>query len=154
MLTNLLTYDIAVRQDILHQNYIQTLSPVEQKFYHCDVIFGAPSAGCRGTGICRIIAREDNIPGVPAQKNCKQTRAMFVRTQGEGSVELILFRNTLCAQIVRHHLDAGILYIPEACPLPAGMIAHLNIRGKRIQPGLYKVEERQGFFRIQIRIDS
>ena len=119
------------------------------KFYRCDVIFGSPSADCRGTGICKIVAEADRGLG-SEKKECKRTQAMFAGNAGDDSLSLLLFPEFLCIHILKNHLRKGVLEMPEACPIPTEMASTMGLNEKEIPAGTYAVEMRLGYYKITL----
>ena len=115
----------------------------------CDVVFGSPSADCRGTGICKISGT--NSFSIPTQqKECKTTKAVLVERPDKQGVTLIFFRSLLCSQLYRHHFWKGILTLHEACSLPLELSSQLEMPYRQMLPATYSVVEEAGYFRVEI----
>lgn len=115
----------------------------------CDVVFGLPSADCRGTGICRISARSGGSPTPYLRKqSCQSTVGLLFPIEGGNGVSLVLTTGLLCSKLYKEHLRHGTLKIEEACPLPEDVIERLGLRVAAIQPGTYTIQQSAGFLRI------
>jgi hypothetical protein len=121
----------------------------EQKIIRCDVVFGSPSLGCRGTGVCKITAhrtvRQDGW-----RRDCNGTTAFMSPFNGGNGVSLFLLRELLCINIMRNHLRYNKLEIKESCDISSAFVASLGLQIQSLQPGVYPVEEYHGYFRINI----
>ena len=118
---------------------------VKCKVVYCDVVFGAPSSGCQGTGICKIVAREDHVR---RSRNCQSTLAYAAQgTHGNG-VTLFFFREYLCSNLMRRHFRHGVLTVEESCRLPESLIKQLDLNIREILAGRYCLEESFGYYRL------
>jgi hypothetical protein len=54
----------------------------------CDVVFGSPSAECRGTGICKITGT-NGFSILNQKKECKKTQAVLVERPDNQGITLI-----------------------------------------------------------------
>lgn len=116
---------------------------------HCDVVFGSPSADCRGTGICKITGT-NGLTVLDQKKECRRTQAILVERPDHSGVSLIFFRSKLCVQLYRRHFWKGILKMDESCAIPAEMQANLRQPFQQILPGQYPVIEENGYFRVDL----
>ena len=115
----------------------------------CDVVFGSPSADCRGTGICKITGTNAFSP-LSLKKECRITQAMAVyQPEGQG-ISLYFFRSLLCTQLYRRHFWRGVLKMDESCPLPEELQGSLKTSYTQMLPGRYQVTEENGWFRVDI----
>jgi hypothetical protein len=119
----------------------------EQKRMSCDVIFGSPSADCRGTGVCKISAKQTPTSIMP-NRDCKATTGIFTSQNDGRVVSVVFFRELLCVNVLRRHLMSNVLELREPCPLPSSLITFLGLRIKRLEPGKYPIEEGAGFYRV------
>ncbi|MBK8555618.1 MAG: hypothetical protein IPL65_07540 [Lewinellaceae bacterium] len=118
------------------------------KYYRCDVIFGSPSADCRGTGICKIVAQHRRFEQ-PEQQQCQRTGAMFAYSSLDQSFSMLLFPEFMCIKLLRNHLRHGVLEMLEPARLPAEMVALLGLSAHAIPPGKYPIEIKMGYFQIK-----
>jgi hypothetical protein len=122
----------------------------EQKIIRCDVVFGSPSLGCRGTGVCKITAhrtvRQDGW-----RRDCNSTTAFLSPSNGGFGVSMLLMRELLCVNMLRTHLRSGTLELKESCPIPAFFVEGLGLQIKNLRPGHYPIEELDGYYRINFR---
>jgi len=119
----------------------------EQKRMSCDVIFGSPSADCRGTGVCKISAKQTPTTLTP-YRDCQATTGIFISQNGGRAVSVVFFRELLCVNLLRNHLMKEVLELREPCALPSNLIAFLGLRIKRLEPGKYPIEEGAGYYRV------
>ncbi len=113
----------------------------------CDVIFGSPSADCRGTGVCKISAKQTPTTITP-NRDCKGTTGIFTSQNDGRAVSVVFFRELLCVNVLRNHLMKKTLDLREPCALPLGLITFLGLRIKRLEPGSYPIEEGTGYYRV------
>lgn len=135
------------------QNLIRPQQEVESsRQLSCDVVFGSPSADCRGTGVCRISARSSGRLSPLLQKqNCRSTVGLLFPIEGGNGVSLILTMGLLCAKMYKEHLRHGTLTLEEACPLPAEVIERLGLSIQVVKPGTYTIQQSASFLRIDFK---
>jgi hypothetical protein len=146
-----LAYGIAKKHELLKANLLHGYTGVKQpKSLSCDVVFGSPSVGCRGTGICKLNVH-DGSRTVALKQTCRGAVALLVSLdEGEG-VSLILPHVFLCTHIVRHHLRHGIMQLNESCTIPNRVSVALGLKIKALEPGIYPVQNLKGFYRIDFK---
>lgn len=115
----------------------------------CDVIFGSPSADCRGTGICKITGTNGFAPYF-RKRECRATTAIAVKREDLTGISLIFARIQLCTQLYRRHFWKGILKLDEPCTLPDEIRETLGCNFRSILPGQYSVQEKDGFFYVDL----
>lgn len=120
-----------------------------QQGMHCDVVFGSPSADCRGTGICKITGTNGFAP-LNYKKECKETSAILVERPDSQGITLIFFRTQLCTKLYRHHFWKSVLSMKETCNLPVELQNKLQVPYQQMLPGNYAVVEESGYFRVDI----
>lgn len=142
----------AMLQPVFHQKTLRPEQTEQQgrKLIRCDVVFGSPSLGCRGTGVCKITAHQPMRPGGQRQ-NCRSTVAFLSAGENGQSVCLTLLREFLCTNILRNHLRHNTLEMKEPCSLPPGFVTALGLHVNSIRPGTYRVEEGNGCFKIHFK---
>ena len=141
----LLNYGMEKRRHSLTQNNKGILTDASM---HCDVIFGSPTADCRGTGVCKITAYQDFGSPLLSQ-HCKCAPA-FIHARGKGQgIEMVLVRELVCTTLYRKHLRHGALTLTEHCKLPGFLVAGLGLQFHTLRPGVYPVQEHDGIIRIQ-----
>ncbi|MDX2135078.1 MAG: hypothetical protein SFV52_09835 [Saprospiraceae bacterium] len=118
-----------------------------RKVLQCDVIFGAPSAGCQGTGICKIAAREERSM---RKRDCRNTVAWMAPVAGGTGITLFFFRENLCSELIRKHFRHGVLTVAEPCRVPHSLIRQLDLKITEIPPGRYALEESFGYYRLNL----
>ncbi len=123
-------------------------SPALRKVLQCDVIFGAPSAGCQGTGICKIAAREERAE---RKRDCRNTIAWLAPVAGGTGVTLFFFRENLCSELMRKHFRHGVLTVAEPCRLPHSLTRQLDLKITEIPPGRYALEESFGYYCLNLQ---
>lgn len=124
-----------------------------KNIYRCDVIFGSPSASCRATGICKIMAYSPTAAKTPAGQ-CRRTAAAFAPIVGNQGLRLFLFRELLCSDVWKNHLRRGYLELPEPFFIPASLRNHFSLRKIEIPAGLYPWVEMPGYYRIDFRLPA
>ena len=140
-------YGLMKKQRYLETGSLPGYGSQADKFYRCDVIFGSPSADCRGTGICKIVAQQQ-APDQAEPQQCRRTQAVVAYGAADHSVSLLLFPEFLCATIVRNHLSKGVLIMKEPCRLPNDLRAMLHLQDTHIPAGVYAVEIKMGYYQI------
>lgn len=143
---NSLVESPAIRPITISQN-AQKSPQILQKMY-CDVVFGSPSMDCNGTGICKINSTSSR-QALLLKKDCTLTTGVMA-TNPNGQVSLYFFRKFLCIHLYRQHFHRGVFVLNEPCTLPAEITKGLNIKGKALIPGQYKVHSFDGFFRVDL----
>ena len=144
-------YGIAKRHELLKTTLLQGLVDTNSlKSLRCDVVFGSPSVGCRGTGICKLSAHGFRKAG-ELKKTCRGTSALLIPIDGGKGVSIILPRALLCINIVRNHLKSNELHLPEPCRIPSGIALALGLGIKHLPSGTYPVTPSEGFFRIDFK---
>ncbi|MBL7826317.1 MAG: hypothetical protein JNJ57_06775 [Saprospiraceae bacterium] len=128
---------------------LSTFVPGTEQTLQCDVIFGSPSADCRGTGICKITGTNAFSP-ITAGTACQITQAFAQPRKDQGGITLFFFRSFLCTQLYRRHFWKGILKMDEPCPLPEDIRTQLGLAFNTLLPGKYVVKEENGCFQVDI----
>jgi hypothetical protein len=118
-----------------------------QRHIRCDVVFGSPSLGCRGTGVCKITAYQPAEPQVQL-RDCKKAGAFIGAVHGGYGLSLMLPKGFLCANIMRFHLSKPFFEINEPCTLPSSFQAALGLKIDQIKPGKYPIQDMEMFLRI------
>jgi hypothetical protein len=148
--TSFREYGLAKKQQQLEEaGLLPGLGSSAQKTYRCDVIFGSPSADCRGTGICKITAQAERSEE-PKKSECKRTRAMISMDKVNGEVSLLLFPEFLCMNILRNQLRNGVLVMKEPCHLPSNLVASFGLETNEVSPGSYPMEIKLGYYKIKL----
>lgn len=129
---------------------VSTLITDHTEALQCDVVFGSPSADCRGTGICKITGTNASFPP-SLKKECRITQAMVLSQPDSQVLTLYFYRSWLCTQLYRRHFWRGVLKMDESCPLPEALRASLNTACAEMLPGRYPVTEENGWFRVDIQ---
>jgi hypothetical protein len=133
----------------LEPGYLPSADKSNKKFYRCDVLFGAPSANCQGTGICKIVAAANpDQSDVQVETGCRHTPALFALDASNGHLVMLLFPEFLCTKIQREHLRHGVLDMHEPCPIPENMRAFFGIQQEQLPADRYFLEPKMGYFQI------
>jgi hypothetical protein len=114
---------------------------------NCDVIFGSPSADCRGTGVCKITARKSN-ERARTSNFCQGSPAIMTKAKNGNGIEVLLLREHLCINALRRHLSGSTFIVNEPYPLPAQIVGTLNLAFDTLLPGHYPIEKGEGWFKI------
>lgn len=117
------------------------LSRSGAKILHCDVVFGVVSAGCRGNGVCKIVARGESSH-LRHGGHCRSAAALFESSEQGRALHLFLFRELLCPTLLRRQLSGPFFQVQEDFILPMFAYRALELRFMRIKAGLYPIERR------------
>ena len=117
----------------------------------CDVVFGSPSADCRGTGVCKISALATMTKLKSSGRNCQSAPGILYPLDGGTGVSIVIAREMMCLQLLRNQFRSGILILHESCFLPNDIVSELSLEINELKPGNYSIEEIDGFFRINFR---
>jgi hypothetical protein len=114
----------------------------------CDVVFGSPRADCLGTGVCKISALGSLPKPSGATRNCQSAPGVLLPLEGGNGVSLVILREMMCIKLLRTQFRTGVLTLSEPCRLPNDIITALSLNFQELKPGSYRLEEANGFFRI------
>lgn len=117
------------------------LSQTGAKALHCDVVFGVVSAGCRGNGVCKIVAMGE-ASRLYSGEHCRHAPALLESPDQGKSLHLFLFRELLCPTLLRRQLSGSFFQVHEDFILPMFTYRGLELRFTRIKAGLYPIERR------------
>lgn len=133
-----------------NQNLLQARHETDvSKQMSCDVVFGSPSADCRGTGVCRITARAGGTPTTTQHKQrCRSTMGLLFPIEGGKGLTMILTRSLLCTTLYKTHLRHGKLTLESPCQLPKDVKKALGLKFSELSPGEYPVYDSEGILRI------
>lgn len=144
-------YAVARRHELLRSTLLHgQVGSQTPRSLSCDVVFGSPNLGCRGTGICKLNAH-DGGRAANLQQTCKSATALLVSLDEGAGAALLLPREFLCVNILRNHFRHGVLRMESACRIPNSIAAALGLRFDNLAPGTYPVEQLNGYFRIVFR---
>ena len=144
-------YAIAKQHDRLISTLLTGHAGIKSpKSLSCDVVFGSPNLGCRGTGICKLNAN-DGVRAAGFQQNCKSASALFVSLDEGAGAALLLPRESVCINILRNHFRHGLLYMESPCSIPHNIVMALGLKFGSLAPGIYRVEQLDGYFQIDFR---
>lgn len=116
----------------------------------CDVVFGSPNLGCRGTGICKLNAN-DGMRVAPLQQRCQSATGLLFSLDDGATAVLILPREFLCVNILRNHFRQGLLRMESPCRIPDSIATALGLKFSNLAPGSYPVNQLDGYYRIEFR---
>ncbi|MCB0525988.1 MAG: hypothetical protein H6576_11065 [Lewinellaceae bacterium] len=117
----------------------------------CDVVFGSPSADCLGTGVCKISAL-GVMPGIKSgSRDCARAPGILAPIDGGAGVSMVFAREMMCTKLLRNQFRKGVLTLESSYRLPATIISALALRIRTLKKGEYRVEEVDGFIRINFR---
>ncbi|MEI6411839.1 MAG: hypothetical protein WCR52_20780, partial [Bacteroidota bacterium] len=110
-----------------------------------EVIFGAPSEGCGGVGICRIIAGSLNI-----QYKCPKVSALISLTE-EGKIKMKFAKNSMQPRFMKRHFRWLLFQVMEPYAVPETLLNKLNqeLQGYTINPGIYQVWETRDWMIVE-----
>lgn len=118
---------------------------------NCEVVFGSPSANCMGTGVCKISAATSMPVPTLQRKSCQSVSAILMPFEEGNGVSLVMAREMMCVKLLRTQFKGGVLILNETCRLPEDITTRLALKVKDLKPGIYAVEEINGFFRINFK---
>lgn len=118
---------------------------------NCEVVFGSPSANCMGTGVCKISAATTMPVPVSQGRSCQHVSAILMPFEEGNGVSLVMAREMMCIKLFRTQFKGGVLILNETCRLPEDITTRLSLKIKDLKPGIYVVEEINGFFRINFK---
>ena len=148
---NASAFAIAKRHELLKSTLLHgQVGAQTPRSLSCDVVFGSPNLGCRGTGICKLNAN-DGARAALVQQSCSSTTALFVSLDDGAAAALLLPREFLCVNILRKHFRQGVLCMESPCRIPKSIAIALGLRFNQLAPGIYPVEQLDGYFRIDFR---
>ncbi|MCB0543678.1 MAG: hypothetical protein KDC70_09175 [Saprospiraceae bacterium] len=144
-------YGIARKHELLQATLLPQLAGNNTiKSLRCDVVFGSPSVGCRGTGICKLNA--NGVRNTAAlRQSCRGASALLVPLDDGRGVSIVIPRAFLCVNILRNQLRHDVLKLTEPCPIPQTIVDTLGLEMKTLPPGAYPVTQYNGLFRIDIK---
>lgn len=124
---------------------VETLKKTSIKAVRSEVIFGAPSEGCGGVGICRIIAGSFNI-----QHKCPKVSALISMTE-EGKIKIKFSKSTMQPRFMKRHFRWLLFQVVEPYQIPDILLQKLNhdMGGYTIHPGIYQVWESQEWMVVE-----
>ena len=144
-------YAVAKRHERLKSTLLyRQVGTKTSRSLSCDVVFGSPNLGCRGTGICKLSAN-DGVRATNVQQDCKSAAALFVSLDGGVGAAMLLPREFLCVNILRNQFRHGLLCMESPCRIPNDIVAALGLKFDSLAPGIYPVEHFDGYFRIDFR---
>ncbi|MFN0034961.1 MAG: hypothetical protein ACKVUS_07845 [Saprospiraceae bacterium] len=100
-----------------------------------EVVFGAPSQNCVGSGVCMIMNR---LPR-HLQLRCPHAPAWISFERG-----LLVFRfskSEVVREDARSRFDSLWFWVDEPFQMPRHTIRHLGLPSHWVHPGLYQVED-------------
>jgi hypothetical protein len=107
------------------------------KTIKAEVVFGAPSMGCAGVGICKIIAQ-----GLQHRQTCPRVIAHISVTE-QGNIFMQFFKPSMKPRFVVRHFKGRTFRVKEPFLLPEFLLLQLGLSqaSYRINPGLFQVKE-------------
>ncbi|MBL7825824.1 MAG: hypothetical protein JNJ57_04280 [Saprospiraceae bacterium] len=118
------------------------------KHMSCEVVFGSPSANCMGTGVCKISAATSMPAWLTSKRNCQSVSAILMPFEEGKGVSIVIARELMCIKLLRTQFRNEWFILNESCRLPDDITSRLGLSMKTLKPGKYRVQEANGFFRI------
>lgn len=144
-------YVIAKRHELLNSMLLQGQTGAKPaKSLSCDVVFGSPNLGCRGTGICKLNAN-DGVKAAIAQQSCKSASGLLISEKDGTGLALLIPREFLCINILRSQFRHGVFKMESPCRIPKSMVTALGLHCSHLAPGNYPVQQLDGYFRIDFK---
>lgn len=113
----------------------------------CEVVFGSPQMGCRGTGICKLVGYGIQPSDIP--RNCRRNPAFLVPTKDRSALALVFRRELLCANLLRTQFRNDQMTLKTSFRLPEALVEKVGI--KALQAGVYPLETFDGHFLIRFQ---
>ena len=122
-----------------------TIQKTTFKSVKSEVIFGAPSEGCGGVGICRIIAGSLNI-----QYKCPKVLALISLTE-EGKIKMKFAKSSMQPRFMKRHFRWLLFQVMEPYAVPDMLLRKLNpeLQDFTINPGIYQVWETRDWMIVE-----
>ena len=136
---------------LLQQKYrwlvAKGLSRSGSKTLGCDVIFGVVSAGCRGNGVCKIVAIGEAARN-SSSEHCRHACGILEASDQGRRLSLFLFKESLCPTLLRRQLSGPLFQVQEDFFLPMLVSRPLDLQITRIAAGWYPIERHDACFKI------
>jgi hypothetical protein len=116
---------------------IKSIGPASRRSIRSEVIFGTPSSGCEGVGICRIIPVARKVackcPSITAQINVTPA----------GRLRMRFSKESMEPRFMKRHFGWMLFQVLEAYEIPQSVVRKLNLDESQgwIYPGIYTVWE-------------
>ena len=146
-------------QAIAHTIYEQPNGALENQLISevlvADVVFGSPSNGCAGSGICRVTAPIAQQLDMTGRWSCHRAIAL-VRRASPQSLAFHFVLRSLCQKALEQHFPGGFFLVET----PFKFRSNYWSRGQSfsIQPGAYPVVRSQDYltvnFNTEIRFEN
>lgn len=107
-----------------------------------EVMLGAPSAGCAGVGICRV------MPAAETPGKCPSVKAGIGLTL-DGHLQFTFLKSDLDEEMIRLHFRKGLFQVLEVYTLPDNIACQLQLDSRHIEPGIYAVWETPEHFVVE-----
>ena len=82
-------------------------------------------------------------------KNCPHTEALFRRTSN-GYARIYFMKNSMNADVIAAFFQHGHFRIDHAFDIPQSIVQNLQLKDRRVLPGLYKMRAYKDFFIIDL----
>lgn len=116
---------------------IKSMSASVRRSIRSEVVFGTPSSGCDGVGICRIIPVSRKVackcPSVTAQINLASN----------GRLRMKFNKDSMERRFMKRHFGWMLFQVLEPYEIPRSLVRKLGLEGSDllIMPGIYTVWE-------------
>ena len=103
-----------------------------------EVIFGVPSQGCRGTGICKLTTLAEQSKKPSMMTRCKKGLAIISIT-AEDRIKFNFEKASMCKATIKKHFGYHYFFLEETFEVPAAIRELLELKQARIKPGAYPI---------------
>ncbi|MBL7826086.1 MAG: hypothetical protein JNJ57_05605 [Saprospiraceae bacterium] len=98
-------------------------------------ILGAPSSGCQGVGICRVMPYGQVNPF-----KCESVSA-WIGLNEEGKIRISFLKSAMTSRAMKRHFGWMLFQVYERYELPNRVIKSLGLEKAAVEPGIYTVWE-------------
>lgn len=128
------------------------VATMPERHIRCDVIFGSPSADCRATGICKIIASSGDQ--LLQKRDCQRTAACLSYHDDSNVLSIHLFRELLCVNVWKSHLRDGVLVMKEPCLLPPEISEYFELPTCVLPTGNHVLRDEGDHYTLQFQLSG
>lgn len=118
------------------------------KTIKADVVFGVPSARCKGTGICKVIPMASFGQAALSNSPCHHAPGIFSYSVDTG-LRLSLVNKYICQKLWKAHFREGSFFVIETICLPPLVVKQLGLSNPFIQSGKYAIEKSDDYLTIR-----
>lgn len=98
-------------------------------------MFGNPSAGCQGVGICKVLSY-----GQRTEQKCPKVTAWISLTE-EGKLRFSFLKSSMDKAYIRKHFGWRLFQVYTEYELSEKVVRKLGLKAAKVLPGIYTVWE-------------